>query len=129
MLHGWQVIYGYGMSSQCLAYHRMDHLTIVRSLLELHIGCMCANAPAVKVFCRYYFRVSEGIYASGSRLRTATSSNQSVWGKISFWRKMTSHGNSGYLSGTHIAEQGVIVVQEQDGSDVEMGHVHAITKE
>jgi hypothetical protein len=89
---------------------------------------MCANAPAVKVFYRHYFQVSEGTYADGSHARTATSSNQSVWGKISFWRKMTSHRNSGYLSGSHIAEEGVIVAQEQHGTDVEMGHVHAITK-
>jgi hypothetical protein len=41
---------------------------------------------------------------------------------------MTSHRNSGYLSGSHIAEEGVIVAQEQHGTDVEMGHVHAITK-
>jgi hypothetical protein len=90
---------------------------------------MCANAPAVKVFYRHYFKVSEGTYASGSYPRTATSSNKSVWGKISFWRNMTSHRNSGYLSGSHIAEQGVIVIQEQHGANVEMGHVHAITRD
>jgi hypothetical protein len=117
------------MYPQSLAHHRMDHLTKFRSLLELHIGCMCANAPAVKVFYRHYLKASEDTYASGSHARTATSSNQSLWEKISFWRKMTSHRNSGYLSGSHIAEQGVIVAREQHGADVEMGHVHAITKD
>jgi hypothetical protein len=79
---------------------------------------MCANAPAVKVFYRSYFRYSD------SEILVGTS--PTPWAKVPFWKRMTSRRTSGYLSGSHSSEQGIIV-KEEVGSDVEMGYVHTIS--
>jgi hypothetical protein len=88
------------------------------SLLELHIGCMCANAPACKAFWMHYARMY--------RQASTRSSTPSLWEKVSFWKK-EKWQSSGYLSGSHVSKQGAIVAQRQEDRDVEMGRLRAST--
>ncbi|KAL6705173.1 hypothetical protein ACN47E_007278 [Coniothyrium glycines] len=90
------------------------------SLLELHIGAMCANAPALKVFFAQILKsdvwsqartkVSRDRSGQGSQDKQTTSvSITSFWSKISF-RKKSGHmrSTSGYLSTSTDAHGGVV---------------------
>jgi hypothetical protein len=80
-----------------------------RSLLEIHIGSACANAPALKAFYTHYF-------GRGHSSRTHSSS---------FRSKLFSSGRdtSGYLSESHTAKQGAIIEMHAQGKrdDIEFG--------
>lgn len=93
---------------------------LLMSLLELHIGCLCANAPALKVFFKHFFHEK---ITSRSRTKTPVNSNDqagnshgsSKRSKSSLWSKMTSilgsENESGVRStkGYHDSHVGVSV--------------------
>jgi hypothetical protein len=81
-----------------------SHDLIFTSLLELHVGAFCANAPTMKVFFKHFFhdkltsssrsRDPKGSANSGSKISKASSS---------LFRKITSifstsHSTKGYIS-------------------------------
>lgn len=91
--------------------------TFLLSILELHIGTMCANAPALKVFFKHLLqseRLTKLISSRSSKSRsnssriqrsndpTATAntgvSKSSAWIPIAFWKSSHSRSASGYLS-------------------------------
>lgn len=76
------------------------------SLLELHIGSMCANAPALKVFFTQFLsseRISAWTHTRSSRSRlrgakpqrstnsdnvsSSAHSGSTIWGKVASWKK------------------------------------------
>lgn len=95
-----------------VTWHAND--TFLFSLLELHVGAMCANAPSLKVFFKHVLsseKLSKLISSRSSKSRSHGSRNQhsndpsqtgvsktSAWIPIGFWRSHRSHGTSGYLS-------------------------------
>jgi hypothetical protein len=94
------------------------------SLLELHIGSMCANAPALKVFfkqvpkpekfTRWISSFSSKSRSQGSRrpqhstdtkaTNDTASSRFSVWEKLSFWKRPVSKSTSGHVPSSHISK-------------------------
>jgi hypothetical protein len=83
---------------------------LLTSLLELHIGCFCANAPALKVFFKHFFhdkltsysnsrtpKDSSGQKNSGN---SAANSSKGIFGKVASLLG-TSHSHSGYISEPH----------------------------
>lgn len=95
-----------------VTWHAND--TFFFSMLELHVGAMCANAPCMKVFFKHVLaseRLSKFISSRSSKSRSHGSKGQrskdpshsggsktSAWIPIGFWRSQHSHGASGYLS-------------------------------
>jgi hypothetical protein len=86
--------------------------TFFWSLLELHIGAMCANAPSLKVFFKQLSKSERvtNLFSSRSsksrsskhqrsnNLSTTMDSHSSGWIPIAFWKSSHSHSASGYLS-------------------------------
>jgi hypothetical protein len=106
------------------------------SLLELHIGAMCANAPALRVFFNHLLQSERmtklmGSYSSKSRSKVSTPqqrstdanttnvSTSSAWVTIAFWKSSQSRGSSGYMSETNtnfeVDKHGGIVRTKADG--------------
>lgn len=95
-----------------VTWHAND--TFVFSMLELHVGAMCANAPSLKVFFKHILsseRLSKLISSRSSKSRSNGSraqrsnnpshtgiSKTSAWIPIGFCKSQHSHGTSGYLS-------------------------------
>ncbi|ORY11708.1 hypothetical protein BCR34DRAFT_513451 [Clohesyomyces aquaticus] len=77
------------------------------ALLELHMGAMCANAPALKVFFNHFLRIdtlsSRSKRSKGSGVNTGsnkmigstTSGGSGRMEKLTFWK---SHSKHGYMS-------------------------------
>lgn len=104
-------------------------LTIIlyRSLLEIHIGAMCANAPTLRVFYVHYVKDSalnsQPYYGNASSIRS----------KLSFWKKSSSPSSRGYILESHNSKQGNIVESNatfggDNPMDVEMGRIRAATR-
>jgi hypothetical protein len=93
------------------------HDTFLTSLLEMHIGAMCANAPALKVFFKQILtseRLTKLISSRGSKSRSNGSRNQgdsnprttgsagvsktSAWVPIGIWKSTHMHSTSDALS-------------------------------
>ncbi|KAH7085478.1 hypothetical protein BKA63DRAFT_18643 [Paraphoma chrysanthemicola] len=92
------------------------------SLLEIHVGAICANAPAVKSCYAHYFKSTpthsygtSGVRSQPRPSPTATnhSTTSTLWAKIPFWKRSNRHSSSGYLSGsqTHISTNHGNIVQ------------------
>jgi hypothetical protein len=94
------------------------------TILELHIGVVCANAPALKVFVKKYLRTkhiaseqqAQPSKAKSSQTKSKTSSNPSgtSGAKLAIWKNL--YANHGYysqptqfsvdeLGGVHISEE------------------------
>lgn len=87
------------------------------SMLELHIGAICANAPALKVFFKNVLKLDKITSRSRSRSHSkplsgsnntssankhsGSSTPYSIASKLSFWKRNHSIGKSGYLSEPH----------------------------
>jgi hypothetical protein len=103
--------------------------TSYRSLLELHIGAMCANAPTLRVFYVHYVK---GSALSSQRYKYGNSS--SVRSKLSFWKKSSSPSSRGYILESHSSKHGNIVSSNAEfggghqSMDVEMGRIRAATR-
>jgi hypothetical protein len=79
-------------------------------LLELHIGMICGNAPALKVLFSHFLKsdlVSQSGYRSGSSpssnpfkrsWKTPGNTNSSTLSKLSTWRQHRNRTSQGYLS-------------------------------
>jgi hypothetical protein len=93
------------------------HDTFLASLLEMHIGAMCANAPALKVFFKQILssgRLTKLISSRSSKSRSNGSRNQSdskpqgkdsagvsktsAWVPIGIWKSTRTHSTSDALS-------------------------------
>ncbi|KAH7395324.1 hypothetical protein DE146DRAFT_615183 [Phaeosphaeria sp. MPI-PUGE-AT-0046c] len=97
------------------------------SLLEIHIGAMCANAPTFRIFYVHYVKDS----ALSSQRNYANTS--SIRSKLSFWKKGSSPSSRGYILESHNSKQGNIVSSNatfsgEDRMDVEMGRIRAATR-
>lgn len=77
------------------------------TLLELHVGAMCANAPALKVFCSQSLRLERFTSRGWSRSKNSSTAHSgsvnsmSVVEKLSFWKHNKTHSNNGYQSEPH----------------------------
>lgn len=76
------------------------------TLVELHVGAMCANAPALKVFFKQYLKLDKLTTRSksvsdGSRRRGAGPLPRSGYGKFTFWKSAHSRSKNGYFSEPH----------------------------
>jgi hypothetical protein len=110
--------------------------TFLFSLLELHIGTMCANAPSLKVFLKQVAtseRVAKLISSRSSKSgsngsnrkhpstnpNTTAVSNTSRWVTIGFWKSQHSRSTSGYVSENNtnvgIDKHGGIVTTKSHG--------------
>ena len=99
-----------------------------RSLLEIHIGAMCANAPTLRVFYVHYVKDSA---LSSQRFNDGNTS--SIRSKLSFWKKSSSPSSRGYILESHNSKQGNIVSSNAEfggdqSMDVEMGRIRAATR-
>ncbi|RAR12421.1 integral membrane protein [Stemphylium lycopersici] len=100
----------------------------VTCLLELHIGCLCANAPALKFFFKHFFQEK---LSSRSRTKTPVGSDDrkdSGHGKSSFWGMLTSTLSNGSQTrstkGYHDSHIG-LSVDHQGGVHIQREiHVH-----
>lgn len=79
------------------------------SLLEIHIGAICANAPALKVFFRTVLRIKSSSAGSGSNSKNSdsknfskkpgnSSSSRSTYSKVSVWRSNQQYRQYGHIS-------------------------------
>ncbi|KAL1610059.1 hypothetical protein SLS60_001724 [Paraconiothyrium brasiliense] len=93
------------------------------TLLEVHIGAICANAPALKVFFKQVLRIKTS--SSGSRSNTKNSGTKisankvsqssfsaSTYSKVSMWRSSQQCRRYG-----HISEPYPESVHDLDGAD------------
>ncbi|KAF2737387.1 hypothetical protein EJ04DRAFT_561554 [Polyplosphaeria fusca] len=80
------------------------------SMLELHIGIMCANAPALKVFFAHFFRLDRlttrskshsGNSASKRPNENSSSGGSSILSKFAIWKHTRDQTSKGYLSEPH----------------------------
>jgi hypothetical protein len=99
---------------------------LLTSLLELHVGCFCANAPALKVFFKHFFHDKLASYSnsrtpkdsSGQKNSGNSGSNSSkgIFGKVASLMG-TSHSQSGYISEPHnsvsVDAHGGVLVQKE----------------
>lgn len=72
------------------------------SILELHVGFICANTPALRGFCKHYFPTQRSLPSSNSR--PSNLGSQGLWR-----RKANSRSSVGYLSEGHTSQHGAIV--------------------
>jgi hypothetical protein len=103
----WQIYYG----TYDVTWVTWDLFLV--TMLELHVGCFCANAPTLKVFFKHFFheKLTSGAKrsdASGQRGQlTGTQSSKSTAGtlkeKVSvlFSKGGSTHSRDGYLSEPH----------------------------
>jgi hypothetical protein len=96
------------------------------SMLELHIGVMCANAPAFKVFFKHFLKIKNITRPTKSRshlngskpnnqqiaTRSELSRNSTRLGKLHFWKPSGDFRKIKYLSEPHTE----ILVDNQDGA-------------
>lgn len=93
---------------------------ILTAMLELHIGCLCANAPSLKVFFKHFFQEKLRSVASKSKSPTGSKNRQDsghggsastkstgLWSKVASKLSNSSgvHGSRGY----HDSHNGVSV--------------------
>ncbi|KAH7071758.1 hypothetical protein FB567DRAFT_455174 [Paraphoma chrysanthemicola] len=92
------------------------------TLLELHLGSMCANAPALRIFLteaprmkqlvncirsrlgkpRWNSSITQRSTGTGSTSSTVVVSRKTAWDKFPFWSKSNhSRNDSGYAQGPH----------------------------
>lgn len=73
-----------------------------RTLLELHIGSMCANAPALKAFYVHFAKKRRQHQSSRQQTndtnKTKASTNITSWEKLPFWKRLYSRGGDNYLT-------------------------------
>lgn len=109
------------------------------TLLELHVGCFCANAPTFKVFFKHFFhdKLTSRAKQSGaseqknqlSGTRSSKSSAGLLKEKLSslFSGSSSSHSRDGYLSEPHtnvsIDQHGGVTIQKE----VHVGHSPALS--
>ncbi|KAJ4984950.1 hypothetical protein SVAN01_09556 [Stagonosporopsis vannaccii] len=109
------------------------------TLLELHVGCFCANAPTLKVFFKHFFHEKITSSAKQSALSgqknqlSGTQSSKSSAGllkeKVSslFSKSSSSHSRDGYLSEPHtnisVDQHGGVQVQKE----VQVDHSPALS--
>jgi hypothetical protein len=92
---------------QKLSGHHSFKLTsdaLSRSLLEMHIGCLCANAPALKAFYTHYCKQKPQ-----RRTTSNTIGSNTLWSRLTSWKRLSSNSSKGYLSESHTSKQGAIV--------------------
>jgi hypothetical protein len=138
-------------SFQKLSGQRSSRLisdVLLRSLLEMHIGSMCANTPALKAFYTHYCKQKPQRRTTSNPIGSNT-----LWSRLTSWKLPSSNSSKGYLSESHTSKQGAIVqttastVQGDDdkrlaatpeyvdtvferngrGNDIEMGQVQRLT--
>jgi hypothetical protein len=106
---------------------------LMTALLELHIGCLCANAPALKVFFKHFFqekltsrsRTKTPVDSKDGGVTPSCSSKPSKSSKSSVWSKLTllldtqsqsgTRSTKGYLdshAGTAVDPHGGVHVQK-----------------
>ncbi|KAL5410926.1 hypothetical protein PMIN06_002491 [Paraphaeosphaeria minitans] len=67
------------------------------TLLEIHMGAMCANAPALKMFFTQVLRIKS--LSSGSRSHTKSSGTKtSTYSKLSVWKSNQKFRQYGHIS-------------------------------
>lgn len=85
------------------------------SMLELHIGAMCANAPALKVFFKHFLQIENITRRTKSRSHqngskpnsqqnttsSKSSKNSTTFEKLNFWKHSRRHSKNGYISEPH----------------------------
>lgn len=105
--YSWQIYFG----SYDATWVTWDLFLV--TILELHVGCFCANAPTLKVFFKHFFH--EKLVSSAKRSNASgqkgqlsgTHSSKSSAGtlreKVSgfFSKGSSAHSRDGYLSGPH----------------------------
>ncbi|RMZ67605.1 integral membrane [Pyrenophora seminiperda CCB06] len=93
---------------------------LLTSMLELHIGCLCANAPSFKVFFKHFFQEklsslsksskspgnSKERYDSGNS-GSAHSMSTSLWSKLA--SKLSSNSGTQSSRGYHDSHNGISV--------------------
>lgn len=86
---------------------------LLTSLLEIHIGCLCANAPALKVFFKFFFHEK---LTSKSRTKTpagspgsSRKSSTSIWSKLTLMLGSDSQSGERSTKGYHDSQAGVTV--------------------
>ncbi|KAF2025555.1 hypothetical protein EK21DRAFT_76162, partial [Setomelanomma holmii] len=113
---------------------------------DIHIGAICANAPAVKAFYAHYFKTtlppSYGSHPHSnmrsqqrqSPTTTNASTTSSLWAKIPFWKRGNLHSSNGYLSEsqTHMSSKHGNIVKmdaysgrKHEQESIEMGRIQA----
>ncbi|KAF1931325.1 uncharacterized protein M421DRAFT_56758 [Didymella exigua CBS 183.55] len=102
----------------------------ITTMLELHVGCFCANAPCLKVFFKYFFHeklTSNAKRSEASGQKGQLSGTQSTKSSASMLREKVSHffssksssahSRDGYLSEPHtdvsVDNHGGVQVQRQ----------------
>lgn len=101
----------------------------VVTLLELHVGCFCANAPTFKVFFKHFFHdklTSSAKQSAASEQKNQLSGTQSSKSSASllkekvssfFTKSSSTHSSCGYLSEPHtnisVDEHGGVQVQRE----------------
>lgn len=94
------------------------------TMMELHIGAMCANAPALKVFLKHTLgieRLTGRSKSSQPKNASSTPSNSSkassTLDKLSFWKHDRTKNKRGYLgephNGVSVDSNGVVQVQKE----------------
>lgn len=99
------------------------------TLLELHVGCFCANAPTLKVFFKHFFHdklTSSAKQSGASEQKNKLFGTQSSKSSAGLWKEKvsslfskssSSQSRSGYLSEPHtnvsVDEHGGVQVQRE----------------
>ncbi|KAA8623501.1 hypothetical protein PtrSN002B_006943 [Pyrenophora tritici-repentis] len=103
---------------------------LLTSMLELHIGCLCANAPSFKVFFKHFFQeklasLPKPKSPSGCKERqdsghggSARVNTTGLWSKLAskFSISSGSHNSSGYLdshTGMSVDNQGGVHIHKE----------------
>ncbi|KAH7371591.1 hypothetical protein BKA66DRAFT_590975 [Pyrenochaeta sp. MPI-SDFR-AT-0127] len=72
------------------------------TLLELHLGSMCANAPALKAFYVHFVKRRQQDQSSRQQTcdtnRTMGSTTITSWEKFPLWKRIYSRGSDNYLN-------------------------------
>lgn len=129
--YSWQIYY----STYDVTWVTWDLFLV--TMLELHVGCFCANAPTLKVFFKHFFHEkltssAKRSNASGQKNQVSgTQSSKSSVGilkekvSIFFSKGSSAHSRDGYLSEPHadisVDAQGGVQVQK----DIHVAHAPA----
>ena len=124
--YSWQIYYG----TYDVTWVTWDLFLV--SMLELHVGCFCANAPTFKVFFKHFFhekltsgiKKSKGAHQKGQGQSSGYSgarsekSSASITEKITvFFSKDSFYDKNGYISGPHtgvsVDIHGGVLVQKE----------------
>jgi hypothetical protein len=81
-----------------VTWYAWDQLLV--TLLELHVGCFCANAPTLKVFFRHFFheRLTSSIKRSKSSNQEGTQSSKSSASMLKEKVSSFFYSKNGYIS-------------------------------